>query len=163
METTLYYTLSTIAQTLAGALAVLVAFVLFKLSGLDGAMHLAQYELQGQYGSDWRKLWDALCAGGLEGLEKEAQAHVDHPRLRAAYQAGRIAFRMRPRITRRLYVALGFSVADIALCFILLPFAPALKCHPHLVALVLTLTVGLGIVCLLLYVWLIAAMVEGAR
>jgi hypothetical protein len=31
----LYYTLSTIAQTLAGSLAVLVAFVLFRLSALD--------------------------------------------------------------------------------------------------------------------------------
>jgi hypothetical protein len=33
--TAIYYTLSTIAQTLAGALAVLVAFVLFRLSHLS--------------------------------------------------------------------------------------------------------------------------------
>jgi hypothetical protein len=34
MDNALYYTLSTIAQTLAGALAILVAAVLFKLSAL---------------------------------------------------------------------------------------------------------------------------------
>jgi hypothetical protein len=34
METALYYTLSTIAQTLAGALAILVAVILFRLSAL---------------------------------------------------------------------------------------------------------------------------------
>ncbi len=34
MENALYYTLSTIAQTLAGALAVMVAFVLFRLGRL---------------------------------------------------------------------------------------------------------------------------------
>jgi len=35
MENALYYTLSTIAQTLAGALAVLVAIVLFRLQRLE--------------------------------------------------------------------------------------------------------------------------------
>ena len=41
METALYYTLSTIAQTLAGALAILVAAVLFKLSSLTKERELA--------------------------------------------------------------------------------------------------------------------------
>ncbi len=35
MENALYYTLSTIAQTLAGALAILVAVVLFRLTVFD--------------------------------------------------------------------------------------------------------------------------------
>lgn len=35
MENALYYTLSTVAQTLAGALAVLVAFVVVRLGRLD--------------------------------------------------------------------------------------------------------------------------------
>jgi len=41
MENALYYTLSTIAQTLAGALAILVAAVLFRLSSLSKERELA--------------------------------------------------------------------------------------------------------------------------
>src|SRR5260370_15894058 len=46
METALYYTLSTIAQTLAGALAILVAAVLFKLSSLSKEQELAADSLR---------------------------------------------------------------------------------------------------------------------
>jgi hypothetical protein len=42
METALYYTLSTIAQTLAGALAILVAVVLFRLTTFPKAIELAK-------------------------------------------------------------------------------------------------------------------------
>ena len=54
MENALYYTLSTIAQTLAGALAVLVAFELLRLSRLDDAITQGRAELQSRYG-DWAK------------------------------------------------------------------------------------------------------------
>jgi len=54
----LYYTLSTIAQTLAGALAVLVAVVLFKLAALASAIapgrqrqDHAEALLEGSWGS----------------------------------------------------------------------------------------------------------------
>ena len=68
--TALYYTLSTIALALAGAPAVLVAFVLFKLADLDRAIQPAQYELQGRQQENWPKLWDILRVSGLTGLEE---------------------------------------------------------------------------------------------
>ncbi len=103
METALYYTLSTIAQTLAGALAILVAVVLFKLSAL-AKEHEASADILNQHSVD-------------------------------------------------------ADVVDIAACFIGLPFTPRLASSPWAPCL-LVFTVGLGIVCLLLYVWLIVAIVR---
>jgi hypothetical protein len=159
MENALYYTLSTIAQTLAGALAVLVAFVLLRLSRLDDAITQGRAELQSRYG-DWAKLWEALRTGGLEGLRRINGLRTDQARLMALYHEASIAWRTRPHIVHRLYVALGFTVADISLCFAALPFTPRIACSPRATGVVLFLTVTLGIVCLGLYVWLIAAMVK---
>lgn len=39
MENTLYYTFSTIAQALAGAVALLGAFVLYKVQSIDRELH----------------------------------------------------------------------------------------------------------------------------
>jgi hypothetical protein len=51
METALYYTLSTIAQTLAGALAVMVAFVLLRLKDLEDNVGSGQAVLVSKSGT----------------------------------------------------------------------------------------------------------------
>jgi len=156
METALFYTLSTIAQTLAGALAVLVAFVLFKLADLDRAIQHAQFELQGRF-DEWVEIWEGLRVGGLKEFEK---GHGERqPRIRAAYHEGHLAWQLRPRILRVLAYALVGSVVDIAACFAALPGAPKLA-GSECAALVLWGTVGLGIICLALYVWLIFIIVQ---
>jgi hypothetical protein len=50
-------------------------------------------------------------------------------------------------------------VVTIALCFIVLPFTPRLAASRSVLC-VLAIAVGFGVVCLLLYVWLIVAMVR---
>ena len=79
--------------------------------------------------------------------------------MRQACETATTAYNTWGRINPRLYAALGASVVDIAACFIALPFTPSLASGPWASCL-LALTVGLGIICLLLYVWLIAAMVR---
>src|SRR5438552_14083905 len=69
MENALYYTLSTISQTLAGALAVMVAFVLLKLPAIDSAITEARLSLR-----NWEeiapieKTWPILVERGVQGL-----------------------------------------------------------------------------------------------
>jgi len=50
-------------------------------------------------------------------------------------------------------------VITIALCFIALPFTPRLAASQSVLCF-LAIAVGLGVVCLLLYVWLIVATVR---
>jgi len=163
MENALYYTLSTIAQTLAGALAVLVAFVLLRLSRLEDAIARGRADLQNHYPSNWERLWDALKVKGSEGLDKRDLGIVPHhenPLVRALYHEASMAWRTRPQIVRRLSVALGFTVGAISFCFVALPFTPKVACSPWASGTILFTAVGLGIICLCLYVWLINAMVR---
>jgi hypothetical protein len=162
MENALYYTLSTIAQTLAGALAILVAAVLFRLSALarerelvaevfdansiDSDVYLPMAMAQG---------YDAMVAGALEAGFNIAQ----NQRLRRRYAAATEADQAWSRITLRLFLALTASVITIAVCFVALPFTPRLAASQSAPC-VLAIAVGLGIVCLLLYVWLIVATVR---
>lgn len=66
MENALFYTLSTISQTLAGALAVMVAFVLLKLPAMDSDIRRARLYLK-----QWdeivpvQEMWAVLPGVGL--------------------------------------------------------------------------------------------------
>jgi hypothetical protein len=155
----IYYTLSTIAQTLAGSLAVLVAFVLLQLSRIEDAIIQGRADLQSRY-TAWEKMWDTLRVDGLAGLDKVSSGRIDQPRLRAAYHEAHIGWRIRPQIIRRLQVALGFTITDIALCFVALPFTPHIARSPWIAWTILGLAVLLGLISLGLYIWLIAAMVK---
>ncbi len=162
MENALYYTLSTIAQTLAGALAILVAVVLFKLSalarerervaglfdahGIDADVYLPMARAQG---------YDAMAAQVL----KAGFNIAPNQQLRRACAVATAAYETWWRINLRLYLTLAASVVTIALCFIVLPFTPRLAASQSVLC-VLAIAVGFGVVCLLLYVWLIVAMVR---
>lgn len=54
METALYYTLSTVSQTLAGALGMLVAFLAIRAASLDATLKDALTELLDRAGADPR-------------------------------------------------------------------------------------------------------------
>ena len=51
----------------------------------------------------------------------------------------------RYRATRALYTALGFTVLEIALCFVALSITPRIACSHRATVIILTLAVGLGI------------------
>jgi hypothetical protein len=105
-----YYTLSTIAQTLAGALAVLVAFVLFRLTEFERVIRQAQAALQLR-SENWREGWELLLEGGIEGLKQKASNLTREARQYALYNEALSAWHSRPQIIRRLNVALGFTPA----------------------------------------------------
>ena len=165
MDTVLYYTLSTIAQTLAGPLAILLAVVLFKLTGLKKIIDTAK-ETLASYSIEPARHWPLLRDHGFEGLmdrvesEPGNQGKRQNHHLRRDSQAAHAAYQDWGRINTRLYAALGFTVADIAGCFVGLSVVPRISASHCTTELVMFSAVILGIVCLLLYVWLITAMVR---
>jgi hypothetical protein len=70
-ESTLYYTFSTIPQTLAGGGAILVAVVLYRLGEIDRIIDTAADHLETAWqGHPFRELWRALERNGWTGGER---------------------------------------------------------------------------------------------
>jgi hypothetical protein len=163
MENALYYTLSTIAQTLAGSLGILVAVVLFKLAALGRVIDEGKDELA-RNSIDATLAWPHLRSGGLDALAAHVKKvlHFDvreRPHVRRAAETAYAADQAWQAINTRLYLTVAATAVDIAMCFLALPFTPHIACSGWTGA-VLAIVVGLGVVCLLLYVWLIVAMVR---
>ena len=163
MENALYYTLSTIAQTLAGALAILVAAVLFRLSSLSKERELAADILRNNsidpdiYLPMARDRGYEAMAARVQEVSGLVITQIDF--LRRACAAATAAYKTWDRINLRLFTALGATVGDIAACLVALPYTPSLAGSGWATPVIWT-TVGLSIICLLLYVWLIVAMVR---
>jgi hypothetical protein len=161
--TALYYTLSTIAQTLAGSLAILVAAVLFKLSSLSREQELAADTLRSN-NIDPDFYLPIARKQGYDAMAEQVHTRTGwiisgHEGVRRACAAATAAYETWGSINLRLYAALATTVVATGVCFITLPFTPKLAASPWAPR-ILILSVGLGIVCLLLYVWLIYAMVK---
>ena len=139
-STTIYYTLSTIAQTLAGALAVLVAIVLFNFARANDAM---------QNGL-------ALDPAGAPSTRRRTRRGF----LKQFASQRQLADRyyMATKVRPRLYRAIALSLVDVAMCFAALPLTPTLAENCPVAGVLLTTTSGLGIVCLVLY-WQLAVAV----
>jgi hypothetical protein len=160
MEQAIYYTLSTIAQTLAGALAVLVAFVLFRMADLDRALVAGRIPLR-RNEAYYPMTWEMLAREGPEAVRKflADKATVTIPDLEALEAAYR-AMLTRSTLSPLLRGTVHITASDIALCFVALPFAPRIACSRAATWGILGLAIGLGIICLLLYVSLILVVVN---
>jgi hypothetical protein len=148
----LYYTLSTIAQTLAGALAILVAVVLFRLGARRTLIDAAKDTLRSQSVAP-SVYWPVMRDSGYDAMAKEVEKNTawhlhQNVDLRRVCEAAVAAYREWGRISPRLYAALGFTVGDIALCFIALPLTPHVACSQSAAWAVLLAAIGLGITCL---------------
>jgi hypothetical protein len=142
---TVYYTLSTIAQTLAGALAVLVAIVLFNFDKVNIAIgNGVSLDPAGKSPPSTRWRW----------RRSFVRAYVE-PQVVVA-ERYYTATKVRPR----LYRALFFSLLNVAVCFAALPLSPMLLDNCWLAAIVLAATSVLGVVCLFLY-WQLTTAVIG--
>jgi hypothetical protein len=143
---TVYYTLSTIAQTLAGALAVLVAIVLFNFSRANDAIQngLSLDPAKTTPPSTKWKTRRKFVSRFKEGSERS---------LADRYYT---ATKVRPR----LYRALALSLLNVAVCFAALPLSPMLLDNCWLAVVVLTATSVLGVVCLFFY-WQLTTAVIG--
>lgn len=77
MDTALYYTLSTVSQTLAGAMGVLAAFVLIRLSALNSAIAERVRYLYENLQGDLHIYRESLGVGGGEKVLAQFRAQFD--------------------------------------------------------------------------------------
>jgi len=154
METALYYTLSTISQTLAGALGMLAAFLALRVSSLDATVRTALTELDQRAPggpavearpasgsvretlSAWRRRFgDPLGGGYLITVLQQAE-HL--------HQA-------RETLLREARGALVVSACVMAICFVGLACTPWLGGDPWRAVPAFTMTIVAGAGCLLWY------------
>jgi hypothetical protein len=163
IDNTLYYTFSTIAQSLAGTLAVLAAFVLFRLAGIEYPIRQVQTMLRHMDASvPYVQSWAAFRERGWPGVHDLFQMIPGWPApsgMRENCEAGYVSYRLWPEVRPRIGRALHFTVTDIALCLVALPFTRLLLQLLPIAVAAIALTVGLALFCLWLYVNLVTALV----
>ena len=76
MENTLYYTFSTIAQALAGGIALLGAFVLYRVQSIDRDFYEATDPLLMRWQDD-QALQQLLTFGDMGGIVREIQRRIE--------------------------------------------------------------------------------------
>jgi len=168
-ESTLYYTFSTVPQTLAGGGAILVAVVLYRLGEIDRIIDTAADHLETAWQAyPFRELWRALERNGWKGVERvlrrlDAGAAGGGAAEQAACRRAYRAMRARRQILFLLYSALGFTVLDILVCITSIPVTPNLLKSPADASQVVVGTIALTGICLGFYARLIWAMVQRVR
>src|SRR5437763_1132352 len=130
METALYYTFSTIAQTLAAAIALLAAFLLYRLQTIAHAIDQHVNKLVQFFGGQERLDLDELDAQGKhdEFLAYSRQHHtpavVEHVRIPHLRLAALLTYRR--AIFRTFYFSLWLTVGLVAGSVAVLVFTPAI-------------------------------------
>jgi hypothetical protein len=165
MENTLYYTFSTIAQTLAGAIALLGAFILYRLqkvnSGLDDhakfirkqfseeedLVFLNSFIVKGEYKKFLKYI--RAKAGGV-GINQEEQSYLTDVQEKMQEL---LAFRK--SLIRRFTVSLFLTVSLIAASVIALAVTPSLNARTDLRSASLGLAIVWFLGCLISYVSLL--------
>jgi len=148
VENALYYTLSTIAQTLA----VLVAFVLFRLNQLDDDLNAGRAMLRGKIENDehYEAAVMGLITEGPEAMQdfvlKTCGVSLKRIGGWEVYDPAYRAAKNRPVVQARLFEALKYALPTIGLCFVALPLTPYLKCLPWLGWDVMGIAVLLGVI-----------------
>ena len=172
METALYYTLSTIAQTLAAGFAVLAAFVLYRLQGIELEIHRATYVISGfrEYMSP-QSIWRTILKEGFPALDarmREIQkerhlATFGTEKLREASERILLWWPIWKTTTFWVRVSLIVTILDIAICFAALPYIPNIATNVTKTWSCLGLTVGLGVLAVVFYSRLILLLISPAR
>ncbi len=138
-ETTLYYTFSTIAQTLAGAFGILGAFVLYRLQGVNNTtkemaeiFNKVYYAFKNHfYDSYYVEYWDDYISEMekfykecfLPGVPDEVSG-VHKTQFAANLSLFKRNLKAKKMILKRVKIALFVTVISIALSLIALPLIP---------------------------------------
>lgn len=100
-------------------------------------------------------MWPILRDKGPAALRDRLRVKGELLRLPETWKTcigAQSAWAFRVKVTRVLYTTLGFTVIDMAACFVALPLTPQIACSGYTGGGVLSFTVGLGTICLSLYV-----------
>lgn len=172
-QTALFYTYSTIAQTLAGAFGILGAFMLFKLqsisNSIEGVCTTIYNAILNNHGKSsakeevrviyvqkkWHEFYNAIKdkpssdsfrGGSRQITEKEFETHRDKLKEALSQQSS---------IVRRLKSTLWITLIAISLSIVLLPFVPVLDKYFLVSFILVVITISLSIVCIVCYVNLV--------
>jgi hypothetical protein len=158
-ENALYYTFSTIAQTLAAAFGILTAIVVVRLPTLENAVENAKAIILTHHGdANYETAWTALRQHGLSGYRAagfRVEGHLVNMQLAVAHRAwvswGKLISSVR--------LAMIPTGADIAACFLALPVVPWLAPKPTWAWTAVVLTVATAVLCIVSYGWLVTRLV----
>jgi hypothetical protein len=156
----LFYTFSTIAQTLAGAIALLGAFVLYRLQSLRAQIDEDSESLSGVYGSAGLELAtvEAVRALHREGKYYEVLEFNSRIPIPAnLYQADteksrlRLGLQRQKSVLRTFLVALVLTIGLIIGSVCALAAAPAILNDPSMSIVILRVGIGWFVICVVVY------------
>ena len=164
-ENALYYTFSTIAQTLAAGFGILAAFVLYRLKDMESGLAAANEVFRREHRLNSSEVWSILARSGgsevMEAMYKRLEGTDDRPsrEFNEAVSAAELWRKAWLRSQSWLKRSLVITVADIALCLLVLPIVPQLDRNPAGFGLAL-LAALLGVAALVAYVNLIFSVIN---
>jgi hypothetical protein len=159
--TALYYTFTTIAQALAGAFGVLAAFAVLSLARIEAEIGAAQ-DVVLDVRDPYEPAWETFEKQGLDEFLK-SQASKDSLGIDRfnRLKRGEIALGMQRFMRRRLIIASAMTGIDIGISIVAIPWVPVLACSAVWSIVVTAVTVGLGLICLVLYGTVVVAVIHG--
>jgi hypothetical protein len=160
---TLFATFSTVAQTLAAVLAILIAIVVIRLPTIEGTIFQADTLLRAfePYKSDYPKARAAFEKSGARGVS-EAGFKIDlqDPNTAMRLDDGYRALQTRKRLVPLVWSALIPTFLDIAVCLAALSAVSYLTARPRLARTATATVVLLAVLCLGTYVFLMKRLLD---
>ena len=161
LDNTLYYTFSTIAQTLAGALGLVVALIVIGVGAFNTLLHVHARELYralSEVPSDGSELRSYHYRGDKPAFFKligDKYKPSLAPEQMEVLREAKDMQRRKDALTSATLWALYPSVATIFLCFVALPTVHCLKTKPYCAYITLSVISGGAVYCLWAYVRLL--------
>ena len=151
----LYYTFSTIAQSLAGAIALLSAFVLFRMQAIHGEIERRSDELLNVV--DDKQAADAHARGDFATVFDISSVRITTPSKSVDYARRRLrALLAHERSLKRwLWTALVLTIGLITLAVVVLSRTPWLVGLDGVAPVVLNVGIGWFLACLASYLMLL--------
>ena len=164
--TTLYYTYSTIAQTLAGAFGILGAFILFRLQSLDQSIKGICTAIFKAASKHTDKIKQLFAQENWDDFLQEIEGYSWNVTDRGTVLINGVQFKNYRKLLRgkinlkkntilNLKVTLCLTAVTIALSLILLPLTPILAQRIYFSIGFLTIVIFLSILCIYKYMRLI--------
>jgi hypothetical protein len=153
----LYSTFSVVSQTLAAVLAILIAIVVVRLPAMEADIVRARVVLRLMFPAQYEQVNKLFEQHGVSALHS-AGFRVDQDYLNTGIHidAGYRALTILRRAFWAVWAAIIVTFVTIATCLIAVPAVPYLASYARLAWGLVVGVVGLAVVSLLTYIWLIA-------